>query len=870
MSNQESLLDSLFALKEDTFTKEILQPIFKALGYTYVSFNGGPYEFGVDLVAAKKDELLGKYELTVIQSKKLKAKSCTKEKDVVRGLLTQLNQCKFRELEIPEAGRKKPDKIILATPGQLSSRLRDEVQQVANGLEVNILEGPQIIKLINSHCPHLIKYLNGIEGVMTDNAWVEAGNTALKKALFINKTQTLTDYACDLQFYFGSRKENSLRLSNLDSLRKDLIMTETKFEEFKVFNDSIEERLGFSLTENDLSTYYEYYLRNQELYHSTDNQNLIKKLRILEQELDEILDNVTNAINDAYYAQRFNSHEKEKALTILNRPDLSNMEKLWESEIDDALKYSSSANLPRKPSLLIPQKFKEIESLTKKVVHKPEIRVSISKEVFDNKILEPSSKYLETLESINSGNFDDFKVRQLLRQAKEAGLIQKVLFDNKGPFSKIVSTKPLVEREGAISIPSSVVIDTSENLAIFGGAGFGKTTLLQLYASKCEEMQSKKCILVELAENVNILKKHLKKEFSNEELADGLLKAVLEYKGINDSVESLDILKRFLGNGAPLMLDGLDEVYSEAPEIIKSIKAFTTVFSNFQIVVTSRPNMSYLDEIELIGISLLPFTQEQLFKFIRSWCSDQKIADKLINKVESSNSLKTTLTNPLLATIVCHLAENGINIPRTESKIYEERVKLLTGTYDQAKGIKRQKNLPENLMLVAEKLAFVFHVRSTRKLTLREALKGLRQELSSYINIETIRSCLTELIEPCDVLQLNTSTNELTFGHFRYQESLVAQHLKKLNHHQFIEYLARDLWKGAFELYAEQNDINAFFDIFARVEGLFDQAYSSTLETMIIHNTNDYEKRQGMKQLLKMVSMEEEIIGVDYDFDSIC
>ncbi|USE69715.1 hypothetical protein CTT31_11510 [Pseudoalteromonas maricaloris] len=870
MSSQENLLDSLYALREDAFTQDILMPIFKALGYTYVSFNGGPYEFGVDLVAAKKDDLFGKYELTVIQSKKLNSDKGTKEKVDINNLLLQLSQCKHRELEIPEAGRKRPDKVILATPGQLNSRLREEIQQVAQGHGVDILEGPQIIKLLMSHCPHLIKNLNGIECIITDNTRAEQGNAALKKALFINKTQALSDYACDLEFFFGSRKENSLLLSNLDFLVRDLTFTEGTFENFKSFNDCMEKKLGFSLAEQNLSAYYKAYLNQQQLYLSPENQDLMKDLKKSQQELAELIEDIFDASNDAYYSKRIDSETRDEIQSILNRSDFANANNLWSVEIDELLRKSSSKNLPPKLSTLIAKKFNEVASTEHKTVSKPEIKIAISKEIIEERVTYPISQYKSALESVNEGGTDDFKVRELLVQAKKVGLIQKVLFGQGSPFTQVAENRRLAEREGTISISPSVVIDSGENIAIFGGAGFGKTTLLQLYASKCETLQAKKCILIELAENVNILKKHLKKDFSDEELAEGLLKAILEYKGVISSVENIKILKTFLNDRAPLLLDGLDEVYSEVPVLIKSIKAFSSVYSRFQIVVTSRPNMSYLDEIEFIGISLLPFTKEQLYQFFRSWCSDRKIADKLIKKVESSSSLQSTVTNPLLATIVCHLAESGINIPQSESKIYEERIKLLTGTYDQAKGISRQQNLPDNLMLVAEKLAFLFHVHSTRQLGFQQALAGLVKELNHYLNTKTLQSCLEELIEPCDILQFNTATEELTFGHFRFQESLVAQHLRRLNHYQFMEYLGLDFWKGAFGLFAEQNDINAFFDIFARSEDMFKPTYYSTLEAMIDINTTDREKRQGMKQLLQMTAMAVETIGfndnIDYDY----
>lgn len=42
------------------------------------------------------------------------------------------------------------------------------------------------------------------------------------------------------------------------------------------------------------------------------------------------------------------------------------------------------------------------------------------------------------------------------------------------------------------------------------------------------------------------------------------------------------------------------------------------------------------------------------------------------------------IRNPLLATTLCVLAKNEIELPNTEITLYDERLKLLTGYYDRA------------------------------------------------------------------------------------------------------------------------------------------------------------------------------------------
>ncbi|MFB0596063.1 hypothetical protein ACETWN_20010 [Aeromonas hydrophila] len=44
MAQDIDLIKSLTEMKEDDFTKNILKPLFEAMGYERVDFNGGPFE----------------------------------------------------------------------------------------------------------------------------------------------------------------------------------------------------------------------------------------------------------------------------------------------------------------------------------------------------------------------------------------------------------------------------------------------------------------------------------------------------------------------------------------------------------------------------------------------------------------------------------------------------------------------------------------------------------------------------------------------------------------------------------------------------------------------------------------------------------
>jgi len=73
MSEQDVFLGEVQKLHEDDFTKSVLVPLFKKMGYFDVQFNGGVVEEGKDLIAFK-DEEFGSYSVTVVQSKKVEKK----------------------------------------------------------------------------------------------------------------------------------------------------------------------------------------------------------------------------------------------------------------------------------------------------------------------------------------------------------------------------------------------------------------------------------------------------------------------------------------------------------------------------------------------------------------------------------------------------------------------------------------------------------------------------------------------------------------------------------------------------------------------------------------------------------------------------
>ena len=255
-------------------------------------------------------------------------------------------------------------------------------------------------------------------------------------------------------------------------------------------------------------------------------------------------------------------------------------------------------------------------------------------------------------------------------------------------------------------------------VGLFGGAGVGKTTTLTAYSNIINENENKKVIYIALNRLVDEFKEATnKRENKNWQNKDLLIKLILLSKGLEPTDEHINDAKIHLPQNLTLILDGLDEVYDTIPNIIKSISNFKKTYTNTQLIISSRDCVSFLSDIDFLGITLLPFTEIQLNDFVLGWFNEnKKKATKLITSVQEGG-LYEHIKTPLLATITCTLVEKGINAPSTENEIYSERLRLFTGEYDLHKSIERQNHKSRTLINCAKKIALEMHKQGLRSLT---------------------------------------------------------------------------------------------------------------------------------------------------------
>jgi len=404
-------------------------------------------------------------------------------------------------------------------------------------------------------------------------------------------------------------------------------------------------------------------------------------------------------------------------------------------------------------------------------------------------------------------------------------------------------------------------------MAVYGGAGVGKTTTLVKYAGLKAGDSRFPVVYVPLNRVVKKLGKDVfdVTNFNKSDIDRDLIsKMVLVSRSLDVNQENICMVRDIFSSGVCLVLDGIDEVYNSIPGLIDSISSLKKEFSDVQLVVSSRDCVSYLKEIDFLGVTLLPFTKPQLNRFIRGWLEADE-ANRLIASVES-RGLYEYIKTPLLATITCSLVRKGVDASSTENEIYSQRVRLLTEEYDLHKGVSRQVQSGSMLRLVARKIAFLMHRKGHRLFSKELALVELKDHMAGSYSDDLLIKCLDELIDPCNVILFDQVSGEYSFGHFRFQEHLAAEELATNRSVDLINLVGRDWWVGALCLYTQNHPMfDLIEDIYLKSTEI--RYFETTLRAMIENRPKHerYGLTELLEQYLKSDVMDRTLIDSSYD-----
>ena len=375
------------------------------------------------------------------------------------------------------------------------------------------------------------------------------------------------------------------------------------------------------------------------------------------------------------------------------------------------------------------------------------------------------------------------------------------------------------------------VFDSGQDFVVFGEAGAGKTTTLQFYARRKIENNEKEVVLfIPLARSfykLDVL------DATELDYVKYLFKAITNHLASQDiTIDEMTIRDMAKNNLSLFIFDGIDEIIDKVPWIINAIYLFKKQYPKVQVLTSSRLSGKYINKIPFMGTSLLPFDDDQRDQFMSSWFNDPIILQNISLHLKNTPELNEIVRNPLLATILCVIAEYEIPLPDSEIRLYEERMSLLLGFYDLQKQSVRLKSHHKDLLAVAKKTAYILHLREARYAGKEFIIQKMCDFYQSRITPEKIRLAVDELVNPCNILVPMTDDGQYGFGHFRFQEYLVACELKENRSIDLMDYIVKTFWRGTFILFSKMSD-----DIYHIVEEIIEKGnishYIEAIDAML-------------------------------------
>lgn len=374
--------------------------------------------------------------------------------------------------------------------------------------------------------------------------------------------------------------------------------------------------------------------------------------------------------------------------------------------------------------------------------------------------------------------------------------------------------------ETRFRIPMRDLIRTGESIFIVGEAGSGKTTCLQMFADSMGTALGRGdsvplTIFVPLGRVV--VAKEVPKSTPSRTRISQLLLSHLRSTGLSDA--SAGQVENLLDAGCVLLLDGIDEAIRNSPWILDVFTELNTRYPAVQVVTTSRTMAETIPHLPFTTVSLLPFDEGQQKAFVERWLSRKPVEQaKVLKHLENHREMREIARNPLLATVLCELAQDGRDLPESELQLYEDRFELLTGMYDSFKRISaRVRQRRSNLRIVAQKTAIYLHRRAFRQLLQEEIARGIESDLA--LSPEDIRECLDELRLYCEILVPMGYDGSIGFGHMRFQEHLVASELRSMQWGEVYELLDDSRWTDVIYLYLCNTATSAGFVKFCLERG---------------------------------------------------
>ncbi len=345
-------------------------------------------------------------------------------------------------------------------------------------------------------------------------------------------------------------------------------------------------------------------------------------------------------------------------------------------------------------------------------------------------------------------------------------------------------------------------MDRHQRLAILGGPGTGKTTLMAyLTLTYARNRARDRLGLKEKRLPILVPLRQLKAVLTGGDGPTTLPAYLARWYTDLGLHPREDFFDKALRDGRCLvLLDGLDEVADEAERRAMSewVDRLVTVYPDNRYIVTSRPPGYDSAPLEngFTVVRIRDFTDTEIRQFATNWCLAVELAAQgadnptarrkadeaardLVGAIETNPAIRKLAVNPLLLSIIALVHRYRATLPKRRVDLYAECVDVLLVHWDEAKGL-AGKLSPGGKRAVLQPLALQMHQGKQRDIPRRE-LEARIAGLLPAVGGEAAEAAdfLDEVRERSGLL-IEAGVGTWAFSHLTFQEYLCARELVDL------------------------------------------------------------------------------------------
>ncbi|MEU5784876.1 NACHT domain-containing protein [Micromonospora lupini] len=398
----------------------------------------------------------------------------------------------------------------------------------------------------------------------------------------------------------------------------------------------------------------------------------------------------------------------------------------------------------------------------------------------------------------------------------ELSLVSRAPHDVPG---SVLADTPL-EVSDRVSVWTVLGDATPRVLAVVGGPGCGKTTLLRHVARRLAKgrMRWRRPIPLLL-----ILRDQAAVLVDNPALTLAeVVGRALPRLGGGDTERWWEY--RLVRGRCTVLMDGLDEIgRSQDRQMLSDwIDTQVAAYPRNDFVITSRPHGYQTAVVRSAQVfQVRPFTGGQVDQFVRGWYraierkaassanpAVDRVADDsaqdLLRRLASTPALYDLSVNPLLLTMIAHVHRYRSALPGSRADLYGEMCQVMLWRRHEAKRLPVEIPGATKERLLAL-LAYTMMCRRARDITVRQVASiclPILQRLTSEVTVADFLADVTS-----NGLLLERELDLYAFGHQTFQEYLAAKHIR--DHGlgaELVGFVTDSWWREATLLYLANAD----------------------------------------------------------------